>query len=271
MIKTKPVFVSGIRATGRLHIGNYLGALKQFVEIQNSGKYRCYFFIADYHALTTEHEDLKNKILDVTASYLAAGLDQKKSIIFLQSDISEHTELAWILSTVASFGELGRMTQFKEKSEGQKDNINLGLFGYPVLMAADVLLYDATTVPVGDDQVQHMELARTLARKFNSKFGKVFTEPKAMLSSAARIMSLTDPEKKMSKSEPKGCLFLDDSPKEIKEKIAAAVTDSGSEITFDEDKKTAVSNLIRIYGLLAKKTFEEVTAEFRGKGYADFK
>ena len=184
----KPILISGIQPTGRLHLGNYLGALKNFVELQNSGKYQCYFFIADYHSLTIDFspKQKEKEILAVAQSYLAAGIDPKKSVIFVQSQAPESTELTWILSTITPPGELNRMTQFKDKAQNDPNNINMGLVTYPLLMAADILLYDAKFVPVGDDQLQHLELARTLARKFNNKFGKTFIEPQAILAKTAR-------------------------------------------------------------------------------------
>ncbi|MCL4437717.1 tryptophan--tRNA ligase [Patescibacteria group bacterium] len=281
----KPVLVSGIQPSGRLHLGNYLGALKNFVELQNSGKYQCYFFIADLHSLT-ENFNPKGKqeqILNLMADYLAAGLDPKKSVIFLQSQIPAHAELAWILNTITPMGELQRMTQFKDKSEKQEKNLNVGLFDYPVLMAADILLYSAKFVPVGDDQLQHLELTRTLAQKFNSRFGETFTKPGCILAPVSRLMSLSDPRKKMSKSDPASCLFLDDSPEEIKEKIKRAVTDSGSKIKYDPDKKPAITNLIDIYSSLSGvssgrveiKTkniiINNVETKFKGKNYSFFK
>lgn len=269
----KPVLVSGIQPTGKLHLGNYLGALKNFVDLQNSGKYRCYFFIADLHSLTEDFDprEKSRQILELTADYLAAGLSPQKSVIFLQSEIPAHTELGWIFETVAPRGEMERMTQFKEKSEAQKQNINIGLLTYPALMASDIVLYDAAVVPVGEDQLQHLELARTLVRKFNNKFGKTFLEPKALVTKAPRIMSLDDPTKKMSKSRPVGCLFLDDSPARIREKIMRAVTDSGKEIKYDVKNKPGVSNLIKIYGGIQKYTTQQVEQEFRNASYAEFK
>jgi len=291
----KPILISGIQPTGRLHIGNYLGALKNHVALQNSNKYRCFFFIADLHSLTTEL-DPKN-ILNLAADYLAAGLDPKKSTIFLQSQIPAHSELTWILNTITPIGELRRMTQFKEKANLSEENkiyfegklfpenikskpreaeaifakTNVGLFDYPVLMAADVILYDAKYVPVGDDQVQHLELTRTIARSFNKKFGKTFIEPEPVLNHASRIMSLGDPTKKMSKSHPNTCLFTDDTPVEIKNKLKRAVTDSGSEIKFDKPKKPAISNLLTIYSGLSDQPVEKIEAKFRDTSYADFK
>ncbi len=269
----KQVLVSGIQPSGRLHIGNYLGALKNFVDLQNSGKYECYFFLADLHSIT-ENFDPKEKreqILNLTADFLAAGTDPKKSTIFQQSQIPAHSELAWILNTITPIGEMERMTQFKDKSSGQKENVNLGLFGYPILMAADILLYGANVVPVGDDQLQHLELTRTLARKFNNRFGKTFIEPKDLLTRTPRVMSLKNPLKKMSKSQPESCLFVDDSPEEIKRKIARATTDSGIEISYDRGKKPGLSNLIDIYAALAEKEPKLIVKEFAGKNYSEFK
>lgn len=269
----KPILISGIQPSGRLHLGNYLGGLKNFVELQNSNRYQCYFFIADLHSLTENYNPQKkqDQIFNLMADYLAIGLDPKKSVIFLQSQVPAHSELAWILNTITPIGELQRMTQFKNKSEKQEENINVGLFDYPVLMAADILLYDAQYVPVGDDQLQHLELTRTLVRKFNSRFGETFIEPKAILTNVSRLMSLDNPQKKMSKSDPASCLFIDDSPEEIKEKIKKAVTDSGSEIKLDRQKKPAISNLIDIYSNLTGISPEKIEIKFKNKGYIDFK
>lgn len=268
----KPVLISGIQPTGRLHLGNLLGALKHFVKLQNSGIYECYFFIADYHSLTIPFDQKKKaeETLKLAKQYIAAGLDPKKSKIFVQSAIPAHTELSWILSTLTPFGELRRMTQFKEKSEEHR-NINTGLFYYPLLMTADILLYDVHMVPVGEDQLQHLELTRTLARKFNRKFGKTFVEPKPLLTEMPRLMSLDKPERKMSKSRPAGCLFLDDSPVEIRKKIKRAVTDSGKELLYNPKEKRAISNLILIYASLTGKETKIVEKAFKGKSYAEFK
>lgn len=265
---TKPILISGIQPSGKLHIGNYLGALKNFVELQNSGKYQCYFFIADYHSMT---ETFDSKwISELMSDYIAAGLDPKKSVLFVQSEVPQSTELAWILSTLTPLGELERMTQFKEKGEN-KARANVGLFTYPVLMASDIILYDAEFVPVGNDQDQHLELTRTLVKKFNSKFGKVFIEPKSVHTSTPRIMSINDPLKKMSKSTPEGCLFLDDEPEVIKKKISRAVTDSGSEVKFDEINKPGISNLMRIYHGLTNASIDQIESEFKSKNYGQFK
>ncbi len=291
----KPVLISGIQPTGRLHLGNYLGALKNFVELQNSGKYQCYFFIADLHALTEnpEAKDLRANILNLAADFITAGLDPKKSVIFQQSQIQSLQELKWVFSTLIPPGELLRMTAFKEKvlqalkpeerekiTKEQYDeivaNTNYGLVEYPVLMAADILIYNGQFVPVGHDQLQHLELARTLARKFNKKFGKTFVEPQALLTKTPRVMSLNDPTKKMSKSQPEGCLFLNDSPKDIEIKIKRAVTDSDSEIKYDPENKAGISNLLEIYSALSdlsgpKKSITELEKQYQGKGYGQFK
>ena len=269
----KPILISGIKPEGHIHLGNYLGSLKNFVELQNSGKYECYFFIADSHSLTEDFSDQEKskQIIDLAAEYLAAGLDPRKSLIFLQSSIPAHSELMWLLTTVIPESELRRMTQYKDKVTVKKQNANAGLLMYPVLMAADILLYDAQFVPVGEDQLQHLELTRTLVRKFNAKFGKTFLEPKPIITEIPRLMSLDDPSKKMSKSRPAGCLFLDNSPAEIRAKIKTAVTDSGKEIKFDPAKKPAISNLILIYSALSGKTPKEIEKEFTSKGYAEFK
>jgi len=236
----KQTIVSGIRATGRLHIGNYLGALKQFVDLQNAGEHQYYFFIADLHALTTpfEPKKLRQKTLEVVAEYLAAGVDPEKSVLFLQNHVPEHAELAWIFNCITPLGELERMTQFKDKAAQHRENINAGLLAYPTLMAADILLYKPNLVPVGEDQQQHLELARSIARKFNSRFGKTFPEPKNYLTKPLRIKSLTNPEKKMSKTGDEA-LMLDDSPAEITRKLKKAVT-----ATDGKNKSAGVDNLL---------------------------
>lgn len=226
----KETILSGIRATGNLHIGNYLGALKQYVDLQNEGKNDCYFFIADLHALTTPFtpKELKANTLNVVADYLAAGIDPKKSTIFIQSHVLEHAELAWVFNCITQLGELERMTQYKDKSKEHKENINAGLLTYPILMAADILLYKPSMVPVGDDQTQHLELSRDLARRFNKRFGKTFPEPKNFMLKPLRIKSLKHPDKKMSKTgdEP---IYISDSPAEIEAKLKKAVTASSGE------------------------------------------
>ena len=269
----KPVLVSGIQPTGNLHLGNYLGALKNFVDLQNSGKYECYFFIADLHSMTEEYnpKEKQKQIMNVALDYLAAGLDPKKSVIFQQSKIPAHTELMWALNTITPMGELRRMTQFKDKSEDIAENTNVGLFNYPVLMAADILLYDAKVVPVGHDQLQHLELTRTLARKFNAKFGKTFFEPAPKMTDVTRLMSLDDATKKMSKSRPAGCVFIDDEPEVIRKKIMSAVTDSEREVGFDKENRPAMANLLTLYSAVSGKPIDALVAAYKGKGYADFK
>ena len=270
---------SGIQPTGALHIGNYLGAIKQWVNLQkraprSSDGAGCIFSIVDLHAITMPYnpKEMQKNIFSAAMDYLAAGLDPKKCIVFVQSHVKEHAELAWLLETLTPMGELERMTQFKDKAQQHKENINAGLFAYPVLMAADILLYEADTIPVGEDQQQHVELSRALARKFNNRFGKMFPEPKARLQEAgARIMALNDPMQKMSKSlGPQSYIALTDSPETIREKIKTAVTDSGREIKYDRNKP-AISNLLTIYHLFSGKTIPELENRYKNKGYAEFK
>ncbi|MBU3934590.1 tryptophan--tRNA ligase [Patescibacteria group bacterium] len=265
--------LSGIQPTGDIHIGNYLGAIKQWLLLQE--KNECIFFIADLHSLTVPFDPklLQKSVTEKIISYIAAGLDPEKSIIFVQSQIKEHAELAWILNTICPVGELERMTQYKEKSKKFKDNINVGLLDYPVLMAADILLYKTEAVPVGKDQTQHVELARTLSRKFNQKFGKTFVEPKAILPKfGSKIMSLIDPKKKMSKTDsPQSYIPLFDAPEDIQKKIMASTTDSGKQIKYDPVKKPGISNLLTIYSLLTDKPVKELEKRFKNKGYADLK
>lgn len=264
--------ISGIQPTGQLHIGNYLGAIKQWVALQE--KEECVFFIADLHSLTVPYEPSKlpENVIEAAIAYLAAGIDPQKSIFFVQSHIKEHTELSWILNTICPIGELERMTQFKEKSKQFKKNINAGLLTYPILQSADILLYKAIAVPVGKDQVQHIELARTIARRFNQHFGETFPEPKPLLSEGAKIMSLKDPKKKMSKSAgPEGCISLFEEPESIRKKIMSAVTDTGKEIKYNPKTKPGISNLMTIYGLFSDKNVKELEKEFKGKNYAFFK
>jgi len=265
--------LSGIQPTGEMHIGNYLGAIKQWLELQE--KNECVFFIADLHSLTVPYDSktLQKNVLEATISYIAAGLDPEKNIIFVQSQVKEHTELCWLLNTVCPVGELQRMIQYKEKAKKFKKSINVGLLDYPVLMAADILLYKTEGVPVGKDQVQHVELTRTIARKFNQKFGKIFIEPKPLLPKiGAKIMSLTEPKKKMSTTDsPQSYISLFDTPTTIRKKIMAAVTDPGKNIKHDTSKKPGISNLLTIYALFGGKPIREIEKEFKNKGYADFK
>lgn len=264
--------LSGIQPTGLIHIGNYLGAIKQFLELQK--KHECIFPIVDLHAITIPYQPQKfqENILDAAICYLAAGVDPEKSIIFVQSQVKEHTELAWLLSTITPVGDLLRMTQYKEKRKQFKGKAGAGILNYPILMAADILLYKAELVPVGQDQKQHVELARTIVRRFNKKFGETFPEPKAQLQKeGAKIMALNNPKKKMSKSTPESCLFLFDEPEEIKKKIMAAVTDPGKVIKYDSSKKPGISNLLTIYSLFSGKAIKKLEKDFKGKGYEEFK
>ena len=269
----RQIAVSGVRPTGELHIGNYLGAIKQFIKLQE--QYKTYFFIADLHALTEPRDPkiFSDQALDIAVLYLACGLNPKKTTLFIQSHIPQHLELANILSALTPVGELSRMTQYKEKvAEGA--SANLGLFAYPVLMAADILIYKAHGVPVGEDQFQHLEFARTIARKFNNQFGEVFPEPKAIVppEGTERLKSLADPIKKMSKSgSENNYIGLLDDETEIKRKIKIAVTDSGKEIKFDPAAKPAISNLLTIYSQMADIPINELEKKYTGKSYVEFK
>ncbi len=265
--------VTGIRPIGELHIGNYLNTVKQYTELQR--KNECIFFIADLHGLTTPYnpKTYSKDILEKTIDILAAGLDPEKCIIYVQSQIKEITELTYLLSIVTPAGDLRRMTQFKEKSKKHPKYVNAGLLNYPILMAADILIYQADLVPVGKDQQQHVELARTIARRFNNQFGKTLKEPKALiLKSSAKIMSLQSPKKKMSKSDPPQTrLGPFDEPEDIRKKIMTAVTDTGKVIKYDPTKKPGISNLLTIYCLISNKPVKEIEKKFKGKGYAAFK
>lgn len=268
-----PRIFSGVQPTNNLHIGNYLGAIKNWIELQN--KYECIFCIVDLHAITVAQkpEILRQNILDVAKTYLALGINPNKSTIFVQSAVKEHAELAWILNTITKISELERMTQFKDKSKQHKENINISLFDYPVLMAADILLYDTQLVPVGEDQAQHVELARVLARRFNQLYGETFTIPEALIKKqGARIMGLDDPSKKMSKSatSPANYIALLDPPAIAAKKIMRAVTDSGVEIKSRADKP-ALTNLLTIYSLLKEENIKEIEKRYAQKGYAEFK
>ena len=267
----KDLILSGVQPTGDLHLGNYLGAFKQWLELQQDNK--CIYCVVDYHAMTIDYDpkSFRQQILNTVIDFLAIGVNPKKSIIFIQSYVPAHTELAWIFNTITPIAELQRMTQFKEKSYQHQKNVNAGIFDYPVLMAADILLYSPTLIPVGEDQAQHVELTRSIAKKFNAKFGDTFKEPKVKLTKGARIMSLSDPTKKMSKSlGPKHYVALSDDPTTIESKVKSAVTDSGSDIKSGSDKP-ALTNLLTIYSQLSQKSIDEIEKEFTGKGYADFK
>ena len=265
--------LSGIKPTGQLTLGNYIGAIKNFAKVQQEGE--AYLFIADLHALTLpiDPEFLRNNSRDLAAYYLAAGLDPKKTTIFLQSDVPAHSELAVILQNYLYMGELSRMTQFKDKSAKMKEEaIGLGLFAYPVLMAADIVIYDAKRIPVGEDQLQHIELARDLVHRFNNRYGEVLVMPKGeLVKVGSRIMSLSDPTKKMSKSDPKGDIYLSDSLEVMRKKIMSAVTDMEARVHYDVEKQPGISNLMTIVSALTGKSFDEIEKEFAGKGYGDFK
>lgn len=264
---------SGVQPSGALHIGNYLGAIKQFVELQRD--HEVFLCIVDEHAITIpqDPEKLRSQTLEVVLTYLAAGINPAQSVIFVQSHVPAHTELGWILNTFTPMGELERMTQFKEKRQ-KEQGVYAGLFNYPALMAADILLYQTNVVPVGEDQLQHIELTRSLAERFNNRFGKTFTVPEARIKKeTARILSLIDPRKKMSKSDDaeKSCILLADTPDAIRGKIKTAVTDSGKEIIYDWEKKPAISNLLVIFSEFAGKSIKELEAAYAGKSYAEFK
>ncbi len=276
----KTVF-SGVQPSGVLHLGNYLGAISQWVEMQN--QYNCIFCVVDYHAITVKQapKELSRRILDVVKIYLASGINPEKSVIFQQSDITAHTELAWILNCAAArMADLNKMTQFKEKAclsgrqGANKASVSVGLYDYPVLMAADILLYNTDLVPVGEDQVQHVELTRTLAERFNRDYGQIFKVPAvAVRKQGARIMGLDDPTKKMSKSagSPANYIALVDSPEIAAKKIKRAVTDSGKEIMFDRENKPAIANLLAIYSFLSGIKIEELVKNYQGRGYGEFK
>src|SRR5687768_4363365 len=273
-METKQRVFSGIQPSGNLHLGNYVGALKNWVAMQD--EYENYFCIVDLHAITVPQDPkvLRQKIREIAAIYLASGLDPEKCVIFRQSKVSGHAELCWLLNCVARFGELSRMTQFKDKTrKGGVESASAGLFDYPVLQAADILLYNAHLVPVGEDQRQHLELARTLARRFNHLYGETFVVPEVMIpKTGARIMALDEPTAKMSKSRPTpgGYISLLDEPDDIRRKIRRAKTDSGTEVTASPDKP-AISNLLGIYAGLSNSTVQEVEEQYEGKGYGDFK
>ena len=265
--------LTGIKPTGQLTLGNYIGVLKHLKDNMDRGE--CFIFIADLHALTLpiDPEVLRQNSIDLAAFYLAAGLDPKRSALFLQSSVSAHAELNAILQNYLYMGELSRMTQFKDKASKMKESaIGLGLFAYPVLMAADIVLYDATIVPVGEDQVQHVEITRDLVNRMNNRYGNILTMPKAELRKVGkRIMSLSDPTVKMSKSDPKGDIFLKDDLAVIRKKIMSAVTDSGCEIKFDEENKPGISNLLTIYSAIKDISIEEAEERFKDSRYGDFK
>ena len=273
-VETKKVMLSGIQPSGELHLGNYLGAIKNWVA--RTDEFDNYYFMADMHTITVRQTpaDLRRRTLEQLALYIASGLDADKSTLFIQSHVHQHAELGWVLNCYTMFGELSRMTQFKDKSAKHKENINGGLFTYPALMAADILLYQPDYVPVGEDQKQHVELCRNIVQRFNGLYGDVFKMPEPYIPKAgARVMSLTAPESKMSKSIPEGCVFLMEKPEDIARKFKRAITDSDTEhcVRFDPENKPGVANLMSIYSAVTGRTYDEIEQEFAGKGYGVFK
>lgn len=273
MINDKKVLFSGMQATGNLTLGNYLGALKNWINLAD--EYECFYSVVDLHSITIRQDpaELRKRARNLLTLYIAAGLDPKKNCIYYQSHVSGHAELSWILNCFTYMGELNRMTQFKDKAAKHADNINAGLYTYPVLMAADILLFQADVVPVGKDQLQHLEITRDIAQRFNNIYGDVFTIPEPYVGKVgAKIMSLQDPSKKMSKSDenPNGSIYLMDDPDTIIRKFKRAVTDSEACVRYS-DEQPGIKNLIDIYCVCGDKTPEEVEREFEGKGYGDFK
>lgn len=273
-IEQKKRIFSGVQPSGNLTIGNYLGAIKNWIPLQD--EYECLYCVVDLHTLTVRQKpaELRQRSLNLLALYMACGLDPKKSILYLQSHVSAHAELAWILNCYTYMGELNRMTQFKDKSQRHGDNINAGLFTYPVLMAADILLYQADLVPIGQDQKQHLEITRDIADRFNNIYGDTFTIPEAFIPKiGAKIMSLQEPDKKMSKSDENENAFvlILDSPDVVMRKFKRAITDSDREIRYDEVNKPGVSNLISIYSSVTEKSISDIEKEFEGRSYGDLK
>ena len=270
----KKRMLSGIQPSGDLHLGNYLGAIKNWGA--RSDLYECFYFMADLHTITVRQNpaDLRRRTLEQLAQYIACGLDPEKNTLFIQSHVHQHAELGWVLNCYTMFGELSRMTQFKDKSAKHAENVNGGLFTYPALMAADILLYQPDLVPVGHDQKQHCELTRDVAQRFNGVYGDVFKIPEPYIpETGARIMSLNAPDSKMSKSMPEGCVFLMERPEDIQRKFKRAITDSDTEncVRFDPENKPGVANLMSIYAAVTGKTFAEIETEFAGQGYGKFK
>ena len=273
-MEQKKVMLSGIQPSGDLHLGNYLGAIKNWVE--RTDEFDNYYFMADLHTITVRQNpaDLRRRTLEQLALYIACGLDPEKNTLFIQSHVPQHAELGWVLQCYTMFGELSRMTQFKDKSSKHAENVNGGLFTYPTLMAADILLYQPDLVPVGHDQKQHCELTRDVAQRFNSVYGDVFKIPEPFIpETGARIMSLNAPDSKMSKSMPEGCVFLMERPEDIQRKFKRAITDSDTEncVRFDPENKPGVANLMSIYSAVTGLSFEQIEAEFAGCGYGKFK
>ena len=273
-MEQKKVMLSGIQPSGDLHLGNYLGAIKNWVE--RTDEFDNYYFMADMHTITVRQTpaDLRRRTLEQLALYIACGLDPEKNTLFIQSHVHQHAELGWVLQCYTMFGELSRMTQFKDKSTKHKDNINAGLFAYPSLMAADILLYQPDFVPVGEDQKQHCELTRDVAQRFNNIYGETFKVPEPYIpKTGARVMSLNAPDSKMSKSIPEGCIFMMEKPEDIQRKFKRAITDSDTEncVRYDPANKPGVANLMSIYSAVTGKSFEEIETEFAGLGYGKFK
>ncbi|MFP4514711.1 MAG: tryptophan--tRNA ligase [Parcubacteria group bacterium] len=273
-MNNKEIIFSGVQPSGNIHLGNYLGAIKNWTSLQE--KYQCLFCVVDYHAITVKQnpKELKKKIIEIAKIYLASGIDPKKSIIFQQSQVSEHTELTWIFNCVsARMSDLNKMTQFKDKA-GENENVSIGLFDYPVLMASDILLYQTDLVPVGEDQKQHIELTRTIAKRFNNEYDNIFKIPEAVIKKeGARIMGLDDASKKMSKSASSefNYIALLDEPERAKKKIMKAVTDSEGLVKYDLKNKPEISNLLTIYSLLGNYSIKDLENMYKGKGYGDFK
>ena len=272
----KPIIFSGIQPSGTLTLGNYIGALRNFSKLQDD--YDCIYSIVDMHAITVRQNpaDLRRRCMELAAIYIASGIDPKKSLIYCQSHVSAHAELAWVLNCFTYMGEMSRMTQYKDKCAKHADNINVGLFDYPVLMAADILLYQPDYVPVGEDQKQHVELCRNIVQRFNGIYGDVFKMPEPYIPKVgARVMSLSDPGAKMSKSDkdPNGSIYLMEKPEDILRKFKRAVTDSDTEncVRYDPTNKPGVANLMTIYSAVTGKSFDEIEQEFAGKGYGAFK
>ena len=270
----KPSVLSGIQPTAdSFHIGNYFGALRQWVQMQDT--HECFYTVVDLHAITAEFDPkiLKKRSLSSFAQLLAVGIDTKKSTVFVQSQVPQHAQLAWVLSCFTGFGEAGRMTQFKDKTQkGGQERSSVGLFTYPILQAADILLYQAQSVPVGEDQRQHLELTRDLAVRFNNQFGKTFVVPEAFIvKESAKILDLQDPTSKMSKSSPQGCVFIMDEPDVVMKKFKTALTDSGKEIKYDPANKPGVSNLLSIIKSVTNEEMSVIEAQFANKGYGDLK
>jgi len=273
-VAPKKRMLSGIQPSGDLHLGNYLGAIKNWGA--RSDLYECFYFMADLHTITVRQTpaDLRRRTLEQLAQYIACGLDPEKNTLFVQSHVHQHAELGWVLNCYTMFGELSRMTQFKDKSSKHAENVNGGLFTYPALMAADILLYQPDLVPVGHDQKQHCELTRDVAKRFNGIYGDVFKVPEPFIpETGARIMSLNAPDSKMSKSMPEGCVFLMEKPEDIRRKFKRAITDSDTEncVRFDPENKPGVANLMSIYSAVTGLSFDQIEQEFSGCGYGKFK